>query len=332
MSEYIYETRFEYYVTQNGYYKLTHIRNELKNALKNHRTKLNYKNINGNQVSFERNAYSFYLGYIQGEPNREKLKAHKPEFKGYDKGLLVVVIRTANPLSIEEKREIETLVYGKSEREKRKEEVEKHLPHGETVKENRYKVLCKEEKKSVDAYGRSFYLHRSSPMYSKFLEMRGAEAEKREEIEQRLQYSIMKRYGEEVLIQLKDFDNEKIGYISHYKKGKHNKRNDFKNEGQRAKLKEALEKSEYYQKNKETKKANGIKNRIEDKLRLTNVNGYYHFQVEFINMSETVLKQVLLEGLGGKGGLGMGYLHSNSVNEQIDESILLERLQKLSNK
>lgn len=332
MAEYIYETRFEYYITQNGYYKLTHIRNELKNTLKEHRQKISYINDSGNQVSFERNAYSFYLGYIQGESNRKKLQSHNPELKSYDKGLLVVEIRTANPLSIKEKREIETLLYGKSKSKKRKEEVEKQLQNGETVKENRYKVTCKEEKKSIGEYGTIFYIHRSSPMYSKALEMRGAKLENHEEIEQRLQQSIMKRCGERIIVQLKDFNNEKIGYISHYKKGKHNKRNELKNEGQNAKLKVALEKSDYYQKNKGTIKAQGIKNRIEDKLRLTNVNGYYHFQVEFINMSEAVLKQVLLEGLGGKGGLGMGYLHSNSVNEQIDESILLERLQKLSNK
>ena len=306
MVEKIYETKFEYYITRNGFYKIAKIRNGIKNILRTRTKEIKYENSNGNNVFFKRNYYSFAVGYAQSNKNIKKIKEHNPEFKGFDKGLIILNIRTETKLSNDEKGKIKKLLKGKSDKLKREKGRQKKSK--EKIFENRLEVVVVEYENEISYYGKEFVVNRSSPIYLKELELGNKDEVTLLKLEENFRNAIFNRYKEKIEVKIDKFNNDKnnLAFVSHYKESKYKNNQKFENI-----LNEKLKEKKILDEGHQNKiKLQQIKNRMTDKIKQTNISGICNFEIKLIDVSDKTLKQILLEGFGGKGGIGMGYLYS----------------------
>lgn len=145
-------------------------------------------------------------------------------------------------------------------------------------------------------------------------------------LERQIKESILKRY--KALIEEKsldvsklevlfhDFNNVKVGYVELYKENKYKRQANQKMQIQKGYITEKYVEEADYQRQKiedelHKKDQLNFNSAKLNRMIRTRVKGLYNFDVEFKNVPKELLIEILLHGIGGKGGLGMGYLHEN---------------------
>ena len=128
----------------------------------------------------------------------------------------------------------------------------------------------------------------------------------KEELEEKIEKSLIGRYGlEKSNFNIIEFDSKKSAYITYNKTNKYKK----------IKSEPTEYKDESYLKilNLKYKKLNSIKGENQKEnykknLLKTNIHGVAKFKVKFMNVPPEIMTKIMVQGLGGKAGIGMGFL------------------------
>lgn len=327
MSDTYYEYTFEFYIGSNLFYKASKLREELKNILKsNHSesiTKINQ--ITGEKEEIElkndqvpkRPLYSFSIGLIENKKNDKNNKDKKINPSKEKRGLVKLTLRTLKELDDSEKNEIKKGMKFKAEINKRK----KNNQYQELYK-NRLDVIMESSTIKDEVKDRICSIKTSSPFYYDLTKInsnkqkiskkwrRGERVEielpTKEELEEKIEKSLIGRYGlEKSNFNIIEFDSKKSAYITYNKTNKYKK----------IKSEPTEYKDDSYLKilNLKYNELNNIKGENQRKnykknLLKTNIHGVAKFKVKFMSVPPEIMTKIMVQGLGGKAGIGMGFL------------------------
>ena len=327
MSDTYYEYTFEFYIGSNLFYKASKLREELKNILKsNHSesiTKINQITGEKEEIKLEndevpkRPLYSFSIGLIENKKNDENDKDKKINPSKEKRGLVKLTLRTLKELDDSEKNEIKKGMKFKAEINKRK----KNNQYQELYK-NRLDVIMESSTIKDEVKDRICSIKTSSPFYYDLTKInsnkqkiskkwrRGERVEielpTKEELEEKIEKSLIGRYGlEKSNFNIIEFDSKKSAYITYNKTNKYKK---IKSEPTKYKNKLYLEIL-----NSKCEKLNSIKGENQKEnykknLLKTNIHGVAKFKVKFMSVPPEIMTKIMVQGLGGKAGIGMGFL------------------------
>lgn len=319
----MYETTFEFYVPRNLLHKVKKLRYQLKTILKEvYYKQEDYINSNGVRAIYTRPAYSFAIGIIgyekKGDTNFQKRRINNP--RGPQKGgTLVVKVRTAKKLSRKVENQISSTLFENTDIELRKEK-----SNHEILKENRTRVMITSNENSDLSLLRKAEILVSSPLFYDLSNAKQQEKrpnyrkdlkfdysnilsevkENTDELKLKLNKSIEKKHGIKEAIAILNLAKADTAYIQFYKENKYDKINK-KTGSYRKYLEEKLAyvKSATYP---ETQK----------KRTQTTLHGLKNIEIKFNpKLSKEELDTIYVHGLGGKNGLGMGFLWQKEENE-----------------
>ena len=328
MSDTYYEYTFEFYIGSNLFYKASKLREELKNILKsNHSesiTKINQITGEKEEIKLKndqdpkRPLYSFAIGLIENKKNDENDKDKKINPSKEKRGLVKLTLRTLKELDDSEKNEIKKEMKFKAEINKRK----KNNRYQELYK-NRLDVIVESLTIKEEVKDRICSIKTSSPFYYDLTKINSNkpktskrwekvennsdfELPTKEELEEKIEKSLIGRYGlEKSNFNIIEFDSKKSAYITYNKTNKYKK---IKSEPTKYKNKLYLEIL-----NSKCEKLNSIKGENQKEnykknLLKTNIHGVAKFKVKFMNVPPEIMTKIMVQGLGGKAGIGMGFL------------------------
>ena len=328
MSDTYYEYTFEFYIGSNLFYKASKLREELKNILKsNHSesiTKINQITGEKEEIKLKndqdpkRPLYSFAIGLIENKKNDENDKDKKINPSKEKRGLVKLTLRTLKELDDSEKNEIKKGMKFKAEINKRK----KNNQYQELYK-NRLDVIMESSTIKDEVKDRICSIKTSSPFYYDLTKINSNkpktskrwekvennsdfELPTKEELEEKIEKSLIGRYGlEKSNFNIIEFDSKKSAYITYNKTNKYKK---IKSEPTKYKNKLYLEIL-----NSKCEKLNSIKGENQKEnykknLLKTNIHGVAKFKVKFMNVPPEIMTKIMVQGLGGKAGIGMGFL------------------------
>lgn len=333
MSDTYYEYTFEFYIGSNLFYKASKLREELKNILKsNHSesiTRINQITREKEEIKLEndevpkRPLYSFSIGLIENKKNDEdnndegnKDKKRSPSKE--KRGLVKLTLRTLKELDDSEKNEIKEEMKFKAEINKRK----KNNRYQELNK-NRLDVIVESLTIKEEVKDRICSIKTSSPFYYDLTKInsnkqkiskkwrRGERVEielpTKEELEEKIEKSLIGRYGlGKSNFKVIELDNKfKRAYITYNKTNKYKK---IKSEPTEYKDKSYLKILNLkYNELNNIKGENQRKNYKKNLLK-TNIHGVAKFKIKFMNVPPEIMTKIMVQGLGGKAGIGMGFL------------------------
>ena len=328
MSDTYYEYTFEFYIGSNLFYKASKLREELKNILKsNHSesiTKINQITGEKEEIKLKndqdpkRPLYSFAIGLIENKKNDENDKDKKINPTKEKRGLVKLTLRTLKELDDSEKNEIKKGMKFKAEINKRK----KNNQYQELYK-NRLDVIMESSTIKDEVKDRICSIKTSSPFYYDLTKINSNkpktskrwekvennsdfELPTKEELEEKIEKSLIGRYGlEKSNFNIIEFDSKKSAYITYNKTNKYKK---IKSEPTKYKNELYLEIL-----NSKCEKLNSIKGENQKEnykknLLKTNIHGVAKFKVKFMNVPPEIMTKIMVQGLGGKAGIGMGFL------------------------
>ena len=328
MSDTYYEYTFEFYIGSNLFYKASKLREELKNILKsNHSesiTKINQITGEKEEIKLKndqdpkRPLYSFAIGLIENKKNDENDKDKKINPSKEKRGLVKLTLRTLKELDDSEKNEIKKGMNVKAEINKRK----KNNQYQELYK-NRLDVIMESSTIKDEVKDRICSIKTSSPFYYDLTKINSNkpktskrwekvennsdfELPTKEELEEKIEKSLIGRYGlEKSNFNIIEFDSKKSAYITYNKTNKYKK---IKSEPTKYKNELYLEIL-----NSKCEKLNSIKGENQKEnykknLLKTNIHGVAKFKVKFMNVPPEIMTKIMVQGLGGKAGIGMGFL------------------------
>ena len=328
MSDTYYEYTFEFYIGSNLFYKASKLREELKNILKsNHSesiTKINQITGEKEEIKLKndqvpkRPLYSFSIGLIENKKNDKNNKDKKINPSKEKRGLVKLTLRTLKELDDSEKNEIKKGMKFKAEINKRK----KNNQYQELYK-NRLDVIMESSTIKDEVKDRICSIKTSSPFYydltkinsnkpktskrwEKVENNNNFELPTKEELEEKIEKSLIGRYGlEKSNFNIIEFDSKKSAYITYNKTNKYKK---IKSEPTKYKNELYLEIL-----NSKCEKLNSIKGENQKEnykknLLKTNIHGVAKFKVKFMNVPPEIMTKIMVQGLGGKAGIGMGFL------------------------
>jgi hypothetical protein len=328
MSDTYYEYTFEFYIGSNLFYKASKLREELKNILKsNHSesiTKINQITGEKEEIKLKndqdpkRPLYSFAIGLIENKKNDENDKDKKINPSKEKRGLVKLTLRTLKELDDSEKNEIKKGMKFKAEINKRK----KNNQYQELYK-NRLDVIMESSTIKDEVKDRICSIKTSSPFYYDLTKINSNkpktskrwekvennsdfELPTKEELEEKIEKSLIGRYGlEKSNFNIIEFDSKKSAYITYNKTNKYKK---IKSEPTKYKNELYLEIL-----NSKCEKLNSIKGENQKEnykknLLKTNIHGVAKFKVKFMNVPPEIMTKIMVQGLGGKAGIGMGFL------------------------
>ena len=328
MSDTYYEYTFEFYIGSNLFYKASKLREELKNILKsNHSesiTKINQITGEKEEIKLKndqdpkRPLYSFAIGLIENKKNDENDKDKKINPSKEKRGLVKLTLRTLKELDDSEKNEIKKGMKFKAEINKRK----KNNQYQELYK-NRLDVIMESSTIKEEVKDRICSIKTSSPFYYDLTKINSNkpktskrwekvennsdfELPTKEELEEKIEKSLIGRYGlEKSNFNIIEFDSKKSAYITYNKTNKYKK---IKSEPTKYKNELYLEIL-----NSKCEKLNSIKGENQKEnykknLLKTNIHGVAKFKVKFMNVPPEIMTKIMVQGLGGKAGIGMGFL------------------------
>lgn len=314
----MYETTFEFYMPRNILHKVKVLRYKLKEILKaEYYIDENYVNGNGNVAKYRRPSYSFAIRIIgfDGEHGR-KINNKKGKTKG---GAIVVKIRTSTELEVNMIEEIKKQIAGKVNPQKRLEE-----KYWDFLKENRIEVIVdNNDVKRLEPLHSAKILV-SSPLFYDLTGAKKQEVREKYTKDKKFDYSIIleelkshpgelkKQLNTSILCKHKikdaifsvDIKDMETAYVQFYKTNKYNNIDNQKGD-YKMYLKEKVERIEKL-KYEETK----------EKWKITTLHGLKEIVIKFNpKLSKEDLDIIYVHGLGGKNGLGMGFLWPVEENE-----------------
>ena len=328
MSDTYYEYTFEFYIGSNLFYKASKLREELKNILKsNHSesiTKINQITGEKEEIKLKndqdpkRPLYSFAIGLIENKKNDKNNKDKKINPSKEKRGLVKLTLRTLKELDDSEKNEIKEEMKFKAEINKRK----KNNQYQELYK-NRLDVIMESSTIKDEVKDRICSIKTSSPFYYDLTKINSNkpktskrwekvennsdfELPTKEELEEKIEKSLIGRYGlEKSNFNIIEFDSKKSAYITYNKTNKYKK---IKSEPTKYKNELYLEIL-----NSKCEKLNSIKGENQKEnykknLLKTNIHGVAKFKVKFMSVPPEIMTKIMVQGLGGKAGIGMGFL------------------------
>ena len=328
MSDTYYEYTFEFYIGSNLFYKASKLREELKNILKsNHSesiTKINQ--ITGEKEEIElkndqvpkRPLYSFSIGLIENKKNDKNNKDKKINPSKEKRGLVKLTLRTLKELDDSEKNEIKEEMKFNANIKKR-ERNRNYL----VLNKNRLDVIVESLTIKEEVKDRICSIKTSSPFYYDLTKInsnkqkiskkwrRGERVEielpTKEELEEKIEKSLIGRYGlGKSNFKVIQSDNKfEKAYITYNKTNKYKK----------IKSEPTEYKDDSYLKilNLKYNELNNIKGENQRKnykknLLKTNIHGVAKFKVKFMSVPPEIMTKIMVQGLGGKAGIGMGFL------------------------
>ena len=328
MSDTYYEYTFEFYIGSNLFYKASKLREELKNILKsNHSesiTKINQITGEKEEIKLKndqdpkRPLYSFAIGLIENKKNDENDKDKKINPSKEKRGLVKLTLRTLKELDDSEKNEIKEEMKFNANIKKR-ERNRNYL----VLNKNRLDVIVESLTIKEEVKDRICSIKTSSPFYYDLTKInsnkqkiskkwrRGERVEielpTKEELEEKIEKSLIGRYGlGKSNFKVIQSDNKfEKAYITYNKTNKYKKIESEPTEY----------KDDSYLKilNLKYKKLNSIKGENQKEnykknLLKTNIHGVAKFKVKFMNVPPEIMTKIMVQGLGGKAGIGMGFL------------------------
>ena len=328
MSDTYYEYTFEFYIGSNLFYKASKLREELKNILKsNHSesiTKINQITGEKEEIKLKndqdpkRPLYSFAIGLIENKKNDKNNKDKKINPSKEKRGLVKLTLRTLKELDDSEKNEIKKGMKFKAEINKRK----KNNQYQELYK-NRLDVIMESSTIKDEVKDRICSIKTSSPFYYDLTKInsnkqkiskkwrRGERVEielpTKEELEEKIEKSLIGRYGlGKSNFKVIQSDNKfEKAYITYNKTNKYKKiesePTEYKDDSYLKILN--LKYNELNNIKGENQKENYKKNLLK-----TNIHGVAKFKVKFMNVPPEIMTKIMVQGLGGKAGIGMGFL------------------------
>ena len=328
MSDTYYEYTFEFYIGSNLFYKASKLREELKNILKsNHSesiTKINQITGEKEEIKLEndevpkRPLYSFSIGLIENKKNDKNNKDKKINPSKEKRGLVKLTLRTLKELDDSEKNEIKEEMKFNANIKKR-ERNRNYL----VLNKNRLDVIVESLTIKEEVKDRICSIKTSSPFYYDLTKINSNkpktskrwekvennsdfELPTKEELEEKIEKSLIGRYGlEKSNFNIIEFDSKKSAYITYNKTNKYKK---IKSEPTKYKNELYLEIL-----NSKCEKLNSIKGENQKEnykknLLKTNIHGVAKFKVKFMNVPPEIMTKIMVQGLGGKAGIGMGFL------------------------
>ena len=328
MSDTYYEYTFEFYIGSNLFYKASKLREELKNILKsNHSesiTKINQITGEKEEIKLEndevpkRPLYSFSIGLIENKKNDKNNKDKKINPSKEKRGLVKLTLRTLKELDDSEKNEIKEEMKFNANIKKR-ERNRNYL----VLNKNRLDVIVESLTIKEEVKDRICSIKTSSPFYYDLTKInsnkqkiskkwrRGERVEielpTKEELEEKIEKSLIGRYGlGKSNFKVIQSDNKfEKAYITYNKTNKYKK----------IKSEPTEYKDDSYLKilNLKYNELNNIKGENQRKnykknLLKTNIHGVAKFKVKFMNVPPEIMTKIMVQGLGGKAGIGMGFL------------------------
>ena len=328
MSDTYYEYTFEFYIGSNLFYKASKLREELKNILKsNHSesiTKINQITGEKEEIKLKndqdpkRPLYSFAIGLIENKKNDKNNKDKKINPSKEKRGLVKLTLRTLKELDDSEKIEIKEEMKFNANIKKR-ERNRNYL----VLNKNRLDVIVESLTIKEEVKDRICSIKTSSPFYYDLTKINSNkpktskrwekvennsdfELPTKEELEEKIEKSLIGRYGlEKSNFNIIEFDSKKSAYITYNKTNKYKK---IKSEPTKYKNELYLEIL-----NSKCEKLNSIKGENQKEnykknLLKTNIHGVAKFKVKFMNVPPEIMTKIMVQGLGGKAGIGMGFL------------------------
>ena len=328
MSDTYYEYTFEFYIGSNLFYKASKLREELKNILKsNHSesiTKINQITGEKEEIKLKndqdpkRPLYSFAIGLIENKKNDKNNKDKKINPSKEKRGLVKLTLRTLKELDDSEKNEIKKGMKFKAEINKRK----KNNQYQELYK-NRLDVIMESSTIKDEVKDRICSIKTSSPFYYDLTKInsnkqkiskkwrRGERVEielpTKEELEEKIEKSLIGRYGlGKSNFKVIQSDNKfEKAYITYNKTNKYKKIESEPTEYKDDSYLKILNLK--YNELNNIKGENQRKNYKKNLLK-TNIHGVAKFKVKFMNVPPEIMTKIMVQGLGGKAGIGMGFL------------------------
>lgn len=328
MSDTYYEYTFEFYIGSNLFYKASKLREELKNILKsNHSesiTKINQ--ITGEKEEIElkndqvpkRPLYSFSIGLIENKKNDKNNKDKKINPSKEKRGLVKLTLRTLKELDDSEKNEIKEEMKFNANIKKR-ERNRNYL----VLNKNRLDVIVESLTIKEEVKDRICSIKTSSPFYYDLTKInsnkqkiskkwrRGERVEielpTKEELEEKIEKSLIGRYGlGKSNFKVIQSDNKfEKAYITYNKTNKYKKIESEPTEYKDDSYLKILNLK--YNELNNIKGENQRKNYKKNLLK-TNIHGVAKFKVKFMSVPPEIMTKIMVQGLGGKAGIGMGFL------------------------
>ena len=328
MSDTYYEYTFEFYIGSNLFYKASKLREELKNILKsNHSesiTKINQITGEKEEIKLKndqdpkRPLYSFAIGLIENKKNDKNNKDKKINPSKEKRGLVKLTLRTLKELDDSEKNEIKEEMKFNANIKKR-ERNRNYL----VLNKNRLDVIVESLTIKEEVKDRICSIKTSSPFYYDLTKInsnkqkiskkwrRGERDEielpTKEELEEKIEKSLIGRYGlGKSNFKVIQSDNKfEKAYITYNKTNKYKKIESEPTEYKDDSYLKILNLK--YNELNNIKGENQRKNYKKNLLK-TNIHGVAKFKVKFMSVPPEIMTKIMVQGLGGKAGIGMGFL------------------------
>ena len=328
MSDTYYEYTFEFYIGSNLFYKASKLREELKNILKsNHSesiTKINQITGEKEEIKLKndqdpkRPLYSFAIGLIENKKNDKNNKDKKINPSKEKRGLVKLTLRTLKELDDSEKNEIKEEMKFNANIKKR-ERNRNYL----VLNKNRLDVIVESLTIKEEVKDRICSIKTSSPFYYDLTKInsnkqkiskkwrRGERVEielpTKEELEEKIEKSLIGRYGlGKSNFKVIQSDNKfEKAYITYNKTNKYKKIESEPTEYKDDSYLKILNLK--YNELNNIKGENQRKNYKKNLLK-TNIHGVAKFKVKFMSVPPEIMTKIMVQGLGGKAGIGMGFL------------------------